>query len=103
VGVLRRQGRLPALLGYLDGLLLVPVRINVGKMFLLRSSGTAGRMAIPDFQVALQQEPVLYDEWIAALRLSARRGLVRVADDLAGLLLEIGMSALAGGYTGQEL
>ena len=81
----------------------MPVRINVGKMFLLRSSGTAGRMAIADFQVALQQEPVLHHEWIAALRLSARRDRVCEADDLAGQLLEIGMSALAGGYTGQEL
>lgn len=83
-------GRIPALLYYLDGQLMVPIRINVGKVFLLRSTGAAGRIAIPEFQVALKDEPALYEHWVSALRLGALRGRLPEAEDLTGRLLRSG-------------
>ena len=93
VSVLTLEGRVPVLLSYLDGLLLVPVRINIGKMLALRTTGTAAWMTIPEFHGALSQEAHLYQEWIAALRLSPLPQQISTADDLARRLLEIGRAA----------
>ena len=93
VSVLTLEGRVPVLLSYLDGLLLVPVRINIGKMLALRTTGTAAWMTIPEFHGALPQEAHLYQEWIAALRLSPLPQQISTADDLARRLLEIGRAA----------
>jgi hypothetical protein len=89
-----RIKRLPALLYYLDGLFQVPICIQVGKIFQLRLNGKAERMAVPDFLIALRQEPVLYDEWIAALRLSTERDQVLEALNLTRQLLSVGKAAL---------
>jgi hypothetical protein len=94
VAAFTRTNRLPALLYYLDGLFQVPICIQVGKIFQLRSTGKAERMTIPDFIVALRQEPALYDEWIAALRLSAERDRVLDALNLTRQLLNVGKVAL---------
>ena len=94
VATFKKLGRLPALLYYLDGLLQVPIRISVGKIFLLRSIGAAGRMPIPDFQTALRSEPALFEAWVSALRLGSRPNQALEADELAGQLLRAGESAL---------
>jgi len=75
------------------------VRINMGKMLALRATGTAAWMTIPEFHGALSQEAHLYQEWIAALRLSPLPQQISTADDLARRLLEIGRAArpVAGG------
>ncbi len=90
VAALQQPGRTPRLLYYLDGLLMVPIRINVGKIFLLRATGAAGRMSIPDFQVALRAELALYEHWVSGLRLGSLRNRVQEADDLAAQLLGLG-------------
>ncbi len=89
-----RTKRLPALLYYLDGLFQIPICLQTGKLFQLRSAGKAERMTLPDFLVALRQEPALYDEWIAALRLSTERDHVLETLNLTRLLLKIGKTAL---------
>jgi predicted nucleotidyltransferase len=86
--------RLSALLYYLDGLFQVPICMQVGKIFQLRSTGKAEFLSIPDFLVALRQEPVLYDEWIAALRLSTERDRVLEVLNLTRQLLKVGRTAL---------
>lgn len=87
-----RRGRLSALLFYLDGLLLVPVRMNVSKVLLLQATGASGIMPIPEFHVALHEHPVLYDAWVTALRLSPEQDRAREADSIAVELLAIGTS-----------
>ncbi len=82
--------RLPALLYYLDGLLYVPIRINLGKILLLRSSGAVGRISIPDFHVALRAEPRLFETWVSALRLGSPCQQALNADELTAHLLDIG-------------
>ncbi len=94
VATFTRAGRIPALLFYLDGLLLVPIRLNVGKVLLLRSSGAAGRISTPDFQVALADEPGLYAAWVEALRLVPPHQQAFRADELTGRLLDAGEAAL---------
>jgi predicted nucleotidyltransferase len=94
IAELTRTKRLPALLYYLDGLFQVPICIQTSKIFQLRSSGKAERMAVPDFQVALHQEPALYEAWIAALRLSAERDQVLEVINLTRQLLNVGKAAL---------
>lgn len=94
VDTFTRLGRAPALLYYLDGLLLVPIRLNVGKVLLLRADGAAGRITIPDFQAALRAEPALHETWLAALRLTDAPA-AEAADALAGQLLRLGDDALA--------
>jgi hypothetical protein len=89
----RALGRIPALLYYLDGQLMVPIRINVGKVFLLRSTGASGRIAIPEFQLALKDEPSLYGHWVSALRLHALRERLSEAEDLMEELLRAGDAA----------
>ncbi len=86
--------RLPSLLYYLDGLFQVPIRIQFSKIFSLQAGNSAERMTIPDFQVALRQEPALYNEWIAALRLSAEQNQVLEVTNLAAQALSIGKAAL---------
>lgn len=86
--------RLPTLLYYLDGLFQVPICMQTGKIFQLRANGNAGRMTVPDFLVALRQEPALYDEWIAALRLSTERDHVLEVLNLTRQLLKVGKTAL---------
>jgi predicted nucleotidyltransferase len=94
VATFKNHGRTPALLYYLDGLLQVPIRLNIGKIFLLRSTGAAGRMSLPDFQVALRAEPALMEAWVSALRLVSPHNHARSADELAAELLRVGESAL---------
>lgn len=94
VAAFTKLGRLPALQYYLDGLLQVPVRLNVGKILLLRSSGTAGRISIPDFHVALHAEPGLFKEWVVALRLGSSYAQAQEAGALADRLLHVGELAL---------
>ena len=90
VTTFRQLERLPALLYYLDGLLYVPIRINLGKILLLRSSGAVGRISISDFHVALRAEPRLFGTWVTALRLGSPRDQARDADGLTAQLLDIG-------------
>jgi hypothetical protein len=90
----RQLGRIPALLYYLDGLLMVPIRMNVGKIFALRSTGTATRISIPEVQIALKAEPNLYAEWVLALRLNAIVDRFGEADDVTRALLAAGDAAL---------
>lgn len=90
VTAFRALGRIPALLYYLDGQLMVPIRINVGKVFLLRSAGASGRIAIPDFQIALKAEPALYGRWVSALRLAGLRERLVEAEDLTKSILRAG-------------
>ncbi|HVA90613.1 MAG TPA: nucleotidyltransferase domain-containing protein [Chloroflexota bacterium] len=97
VAALNTEARRPALLFYLDGLLQVPIRINVGKIFSLRATGEAARLTIRDFHLALGQEPTLYDEWGAALRLSTEHARILDAVNLAGQLLAVGRGALEVG------
>ena len=94
VATFTKAGRIPALLYYLDGLLLVPIRLNVGKVLHLRSSGAAGRISTPDFQVALADEPSLYEAWVDGLRLAPPREQALRADELAGRLLLAGEAVL---------
>ncbi len=100
VTAFRALGRIPALLYYLDGQLMVPIRINVGKLFLLRSTGASGRISIPDFQLALKDEPALYEQWVSALRLDTLRVRLPEVEDLAEELLRAG-DAAAGGERGR--
>ena len=93
----RALGRIPALLYYLDGQMMVPIRINVGKVFLLRSTGAPGRMPIPEFQLALKDEPALYGEWVSALRLGGLRGRSSEAEELVRGLVRAGDAAIAAG------
>ncbi len=95
VAVYRRLGHLPALLFYLDGLLTVPIRLNVGKILLVRTQGASGLISLPDFQRALRAEPALLAEWIAALRLDIVASRVQEADELTARLLAAGEAALA--------
>jgi predicted nucleotidyltransferase len=86
---------LPSLLYYLDGLFQVPICIQFSKIFLFRSSGQAERMSIPDFHIALQQEePDLYNEWLAALRLSSERDRVLEGAEVVSLLLAMGRATM---------
>ncbi len=97
VATFTKLGRITALQYYLDGLLQVPIRLNVGKILLLRSSGTAGRMSIPEFHVALRAEPRLFEEWVTALRLGSPYAQAQEADALAERLLHVGEVALRTG------
>ncbi len=100
VRIFQRQGRTPTLLYYLDGQLMVPIRIPASKILALRSTGEASRMSIPEFQVALRREPDLYDQWISALRLHPSADRVREAGELVGALLQSGDIAVRRGAEG---
>ncbi len=94
VAAFRALSRIPALLYYLDGQLMVPIRINVGKVFLLRSTGATGRISTPDFQAALKDEPTLYGEWVSALRIGALPERLPEAEELTKRLLGSGDAAV---------
>lgn len=96
VDTFTRLGRTQTLQHYLDGMLQVPVRINAGKVFLLRATGQPARMTIADFHLALRDEPALYAEWIQALRQDSNRAGVEEADVLVSKLIAIGEAAIAG-------
>jgi len=85
---------LPSLLYYLDGLFQVPICMQFSKIFLLRLSGQVGFMSIPDFHLALHQEPDLYNEWTAALRLSAERDRVLEGTELVSQILAAGRATV---------
>lgn len=90
VTAFRQHGRLPALLYYLDGLLLAPVRLNLGKILWLRAHGSAARVTEREFHQALQAYPTLFAEWVTALRPDTPRDAIEQADGLAGQLLRVG-------------
>ncbi len=95
VATFTRLGRIPTLLYYLDGQLMVPIRISVSRIFSLRSRGIAERMPLADFQVTLREEPELYEHWVSALRLDPSQERTREADELTGELLRVGEATLA--------
>ncbi|WP_165423757.1 nucleotidyltransferase domain-containing protein [Ktedonosporobacter rubrisoli] len=94
---LREQKRLPALLYYLDGLLQIPIRIDIGNIFLLRTKGSSGRMSLPDFMLALRQEPALYKAWTEALRFPDNPKYILEISELATQLLNVGHAAVEAG------
>lgn len=81
--------RLPTLLYYLNSMLQIPMRIQISKIFLLRSGEGAERMSIPDFQIALHQEPTLYNEWTTALRLSDKQDHLLQTTNIISQLLAV--------------
>jgi len=54
-------------------------------------------MTIPDFHIALGQEPALFTEWVATLRLAGPVEEVDETDSLAGRMVELGTDLLAHG------
>ncbi len=94
VAAFTQTKRLPSLLYYLDGLFQVPIRMQISNIFLRRSGSLVKHMPIAEFHIALHQEPALYDEWIAALRLSAERDKMHEIADLTNQLLAIGRAML---------
>ena len=54
-------------------------------------------MTIPDFHIALGQEPALFTEWVATLRLVGLVEEVDETDSLAGCMVELGTDLLAHG------
>jgi hypothetical protein len=94
VSSFQAANRLGALQYYLDGLLLVTVRLNTGKVVLLKASGAAGRMTVPDFHIALRAYPDLYDTWVSGLRLRPLSEQLQATDDLAHQFLQLGEHAL---------
>jgi len=87
VGALLQANRGPEAVAYVDGLVKVPLRMNVSKVLNLRSNGTTDRMSIADFHVGLRAEPVLYSHWLEALRLGGTASDIDLAVDVSGRLL----------------
>ena len=87
VGALLRANRQPEALAYVDGLLKVPLRMNVGKVLNFRSRGSTDRLSVADFHVALRSEPSLYRHWVEALRLGGDASDIDLAVEVAGRLL----------------
>lgn len=95
VNGLTRNGRTADALLYVDGLLRVPLRINTSKVFRLRESGRPDRKTIPDFQLALKNEPDLYHAWITGLRLDGDRDDVVDAIAVAREIIAINDDVIA--------
>lgn len=94
VTLFQQANRLPALQHYLDGLLLVSVQRNIGKVLQIKANGATGDMDIRDFHAALRAYPHLYETWVTALRLRPLGDQLRRADDVAVQLLQIGEQSL---------
>lgn len=87
VGVLLRANRRAEAMAYVDGLLKVPLRMNVSKVLNLRSHGTTDRLSVTDFHVGLHSEPALYGHWVEGLRLGGDASDIDLAVEVAGRLL----------------
>jgi len=86
-------GRVGPLQYYLDGLLLVPARLNLSKVFALRATGTAKALSAVEFHAALAGEAALFRAWVEGLRLEDRGGAGLQpwrADAVVGRLLGMG-------------
>lgn len=73
VAAMRCTGRAADLASYLDGLLKVSIRLNVGKALNLRLNGSSETPEVAEFHQALRAEPELYEQWCRGLRLPADR------------------------------
>ena len=90
VAAFLRTGRTPDAVYYLDCLLLVTARMNLGKVLMLRAEGSPHIPAPEEFHSVLRGgEPALFQAWVRALRLeewAAAVGRRRLETAVSGLL-----------------
>jgi predicted nucleotidyltransferase len=100
VEALLHVNRGPEAVAYVDGLLKVPLRMNVSRVLNLRSRGTRDILSIADFHVGLRSELALYSHWAEGLRLDGNSSDSDLAVDVAGRLLACLPQVLAAPLTG---
>nr|WP_092888446.1 nucleotidyltransferase domain-containing protein [Actinopolymorpha cephalotaxi] len=86
VAAMRATGRAADLASYLDGLLKVPIRMNLSKVVNLRLHGSLDVLGVAEFHQALRSEPALFESWCRGLRLPATRADVTAALEVAAQL-----------------
>ncbi|MGW0228008.1 nucleotidyltransferase family protein [Actinopolymorpha singaporensis] len=79
VAAMRGAGRAADLASYLDWLLKVSIRLNVGKALNLRLNGLSETPEVAEFHQALRAEPALFEQWCRGLRLPADRAEITAA------------------------
>ena len=88
VAAMRGSGRAADLASYLDGLLKVPIRMNLSKVLNLRLNGSLDMLRVAEFHQALRAEPALFEYWRRGLRLPAAHAEVTAALEVATHLQE---------------
>ena len=83
VAAMRSAGRTAQLVAYIDGLLKLTIRMQMGTILNLRSTGNADAPSVPDFHQLLRSEPDHFDRWTSALRLHVERQDLTEATSLA--------------------
>ncbi|NYH92358.1 nucleotidyltransferase domain-containing protein [Actinopolymorpha rutila] len=86
VAALRGTGRAADLASYLDGLLKVSIRLNVGKALNLRLNDSSETPKVAEFHQTLRAEHALFDYWCRGLRLPANRAEITDALETAAQL-----------------
>ena len=86
VAAMRSTGRAADLASYLDGLLKVPIRMNLSKVLNLRLNGSLHVLRVAEFHQALRGEPELFEYWRRGLRLPADRAEVTATVEVAAQL-----------------
>ncbi len=88
-------------MAYVDGLLRVPLRMNVSKVLNLRCQGTTGILSVTDFHGCWRNEPALHSQWVEGLRPDGGASEIDVAVEVAGRLLGDLPKALDGPPVGR--